>query len=121
MTVRPVAVDPVKLTWSTRGSVTSRAPKAGSEDGRTLTTPAGMSVSSAISRPSTVAHHGVSGAGLSTTVLPAARAGPSLARLIWWGTFHGVMAATTPAGSRRTQRRAGIPSGSALPRSVTHS
>ena len=69
-----------------------------------LTTPAGMSVSSAISRPSTVAHHGVSGAGLSTTVLPAASAGPSLARLIWWGTFHGVMAPTTPVASRRTQR-----------------
>ena len=85
-----------------------------------LTTPAGMSVSSAISRPSTVAHHGVSGAGFSTTVLPAARAGPSLARLIWWGTFHGVMAATTPVGSRTSQRRAGMPRGSALPRSVVH-
>ncbi len=82
MTLRPVAVDPVKLTWSTRGSVDSNAPMAWSDDGTTLTTPAGMSVSSATSRPRTVAHHGVSGAGLSTTVLPAARAGPSLARLI---------------------------------------
>ena len=80
-----------------------------------LTTPAGMSVSSAISRPSTVAHHGVSGAGLSTTVLPAARAGPSLARLIWWGTFHGVMAPTTPVASRRTQRCDGMPRGEASP------
>ena len=74
-----------------------------------FTTPAGMSVSSAMSRPSTVAHHGVSGAGFSTTVLPAARAGPSLARLIWWGTFHGVMAPTTPVASRRTQRCEGMP------------
>ena len=82
ITVRPVAVEPVKLTWSTRSSSTSRAPKAGSDDGRMLTTPAGMSVSSAMSRPSTVAHHGVSGAGFKMTVLPAASAGPNLARLI---------------------------------------
>ena len=86
-----------------------------------LTTPAGMSVSSAMSRPTTVAHHGVSGAGFRMTVLPAARAGPSLARLIWWGTFQGVMAATTPAASRRSQRCAGMPRGSARPRSVVHS
>ena len=80
-----------------------------------------MSVSSLTNRPTTVAHHGVSGAGLSTTVFPAASAGPILARLIWWGTFQGVMAATTPVGSRRTHRRAGIPRGLAVPRSVVHS
>ena len=121
MTLRPVAVDPVKLTWSTRGSTESRAPRAWSEDGTMLTTPAGMSVSSAMRRPRTVAHHGVSGAGLRTTVLPAASAGPSLARLIWWGTFHGVMAPTTPVASRRTHRWDGIPIGDASPRSVSHS
>ena len=55
--------------------------------------------------PSSQATHGVSGAGLSTTVQPAASAGPTLARLIWVGTFHGVIAATTPTGSRRTVRR----------------
>ncbi len=88
---------------------------AWSDEGTMFTTPGGMSVSSAISRPSTVAHQGVSGAGLSTTVLPAARAGPSLARLIWWGTFHGVMAPTTPVASRRTQRWDGMPSGEASP------
>ena len=37
-----------------------------------------MSVCSAISRPSRVAFHGVSGAGFRTTVLPVARAWPSL-------------------------------------------
>ena len=67
------------------------------------------------------ATHGVSGAGLSTTVQPAASAGPTLARLIWWGKFHGVIAATTPAGSRRTVRRDGMPMGLATPRSVSHS
>ena len=60
----------------------------------------GMSVSVATSCPRRVAVHGVSGAGLSTTVLPAANAGPAFARLICIGKFHGVMAATTPAGSR---------------------
>jgi hypothetical protein len=34
-------------------------------------------------------------------VLPAPRAGTTLARLICMGKFHGVMAATTPAASRR--------------------
>ena len=65
--------------------------------------------------------HGVSGAGFSTTVLPAASAGAIFARLIWIGKFHGVIAATTPAGSRRTYRWVGMPNGSALPRSVSHS
>ena len=60
-----------------------------------LTTPDGKSVLSLMIRPISAAHHGVSGAGLSTTVLPAARAGPSLARLIWCGKFHGVTAPTT--------------------------
>ena len=70
-----------------------------------FTTPGGMSVSSAMMRPITVADHGVSGAGLSTTVFPAASAGPSLARLRLSGKFHGVIAPTTPAASRTTTRR----------------
>ena len=45
-----------------------------------MTTPAGMSVFSAMMRPSVVAHRGRIGAGRST-VLPAASAGPSLQRL----------------------------------------
>ena len=94
---------------STRGSVVRTSPTRWSDDATTLTTPAGMSVSSAMSRPSTVADHGVSGAGLSTTVLPAARAGPSLARFRLSGKFHGVMAPTTPTASRRTSRRWGWP------------
>ena len=98
---RPVAVDPVKVIMSTRGSVVSTSPTRWSDDATTLTTPAGMSVSSAIEPAETVADHGVSGAGLSTTVLPAARAGPSLARLRLSGKFHGVMAPTTPDRLRR--------------------
>ena len=79
---RPVAVDPVKEMRSTRGSTTSCSPTRWSDDGTTLTTPAGMSVCSAMSRPIRVAFHGVSGAGLTTMVLPVARAWPSLPRVI---------------------------------------
>ena len=118
ITLRPVAVDPVKETRSTRGSADSIAPRAWSAELTTLSTPAGMSVSVAARWARAAAAHGVSGAGLSTTVHPAARAGPTLARLIWWGKFHGVMAPTTPAGSRSTQRWLGTPAGLAAPRST---
>ena len=121
MMARPVAVDPVKETMSTRGSEVSRAATSLDRGVTTLSTPAGMSVRSATRRPSSAATHGVSGAGFSTTVQPAARAGPILARLIWVGTFHGEIAATTPTGSRRTVRRVGIPIGAASPRSVSNS
>ena len=64
---------------------------------------------------------GVSGAGLSTTVQPAASAGPILAKLIWLGKFHGVMAPTTPTASRRVERLERTPMISDSPSSVTHS
>ena len=83
-----------------------------------LTTPGGKSVRSAMIRLMCAAHHGVSGAGLSTTVLPAASAGPSLARLIWCGKLNGVTAPTTPNGSRSRVRRVETPIGVATPRSV---
>ena len=66
--------------------------------------PGGMSVCSAISRPSRVALNGVSGAGLSTTVLPVASAWPSLWMVTSNGKFHGTIAPTTPTGSRQTFR-----------------
>jgi hypothetical protein len=42
---------------------------------------------------------GVSSAGLSTTVLPAASAGPNAQPAIGMGKFHGTMTPTTPSGS----------------------
>ena len=121
MIARPVAVEPVNDTMSTRGSVASTDGHLVGRGETTLRTPGGRSVCSAASRPSSQASQGVSGAGLSTTVQPAASAGPTLARLIWVGTFHGVIAATTPTGSRRTVRRLGMPMGAATPRSVSYS
>ncbi len=47
------------------------------------------------------AETGVSSAGLSTTVFPAASAGQTFQAIIVIGEFHGMMAATTPIGSRR--------------------
>src|SRR5258708_33426311 len=67
--------------------------------GTTLSTPGGSPASSAASAMRK-ASSTVSGAGLSTTVLPAASAGPSLRNEMAWGTFHGTIAATTPIGSR---------------------
>ena len=74
----PVAVEPVNEIMSTSGEMVSSSPTRWSEEVTTLTTPAGMSVFSATSRPSRVAFQGVSGAGLMITVLPVARIGPSL-------------------------------------------
>jgi hypothetical protein len=85
MMARPVGVEPVKLTMSTRGSVTSASPAAGVEALTTLTTPAGMSVCSATSLASAALTHGVCGGPLTTTVHPAASAGTSLASVIWTG------------------------------------
>ena len=74
-TARPVAVEPVKVIMSTRGSDDSAAPTSLAFDTTTLNTPPGMSVSSATIRPSSVPAHGVSWAGLRTTVFPAISGG----------------------------------------------
>ena len=66
----------------------------------TLTTPSGRPASSAI-RSNSSAVSGVSSAGLSTAVLPAARHGPSFQAAMASGKFQGVISATTPSGSRK--------------------
>ena len=109
MTRRPVAVEPVKLTASMRGSLARISPSEWSALATTFTIPAGMSVFSAITRPKVVAHQGVSGAGFSTTVQPAASAGPSFAMLRYSGTFQGVIKPATPTASRRRMRPCGRP------------
>ena len=65
----------------------------------TFTTPSGRPASAASSAKRS-AVSGVSSAGFSTTVLPAASAGPSFHEAIVSGKFHGVISATTPTGSR---------------------
>src|SRR5262249_12621188 len=85
ITLRPGAVELENEIMPTGGSSANSAQRLWSLEVTILTTPGEKSVCSAMFSPSTAAHHGVSGAGLSTTVLPAASAGPSLARLIWCG------------------------------------
>ena len=74
----PTAVEPVKEMRSICGERVSCSPTRWSDEGTTLKTPGGMSVCSATIRPRSVAFQGVSGAGLSTTVLPVARAWATL-------------------------------------------
>ena len=66
----------------------------------TCTTPSG-SLASANSLTSQFAIIGVCEAALSSTALPAMRAGPSLRAGVIRGSFHGQMASTTPTGSTR--------------------
>ncbi len=98
--LRPAAVDPVKLTlsmseWRTRCSPTSRSAAT------MFTTPAGQPASTRISAK-TLASRGVSGAGFNTMVEPDAMHGATFRAVMNSGTFHGMMPAHTPTGSRRT-------------------
>ena len=101
----PTSVEPVKESLRTMGLVVSSPPMARGvagddvEDAR----PAGRPARPA--RPAPAPRTGVALAGLSTTVQPAARAGPALRVIMAAGKFHGVMAATTPIGSLSTRIR----------------
>ena len=73
----PTPVLPVKLTMSTCGEATSASAASEPSPTTTLTTPGGKPASSKISPRRTMAS-GSCGAGLMTTVLPMASAGPIL-------------------------------------------
>ena len=88
----PTAVEPVKQTLRTSGWVTNRSPTTEPLPGSTVNTPSGMPASRA-SCPMSIAVSGVSSAGLSTTVLPAASAGAKPQPAIGIGKFHGTMIA----------------------------
>ena len=80
------------------GCAVSGAPASAPVPWTTLRTPAGSPASCAMSASSDAVSGAHSG-GLSTTVLPAASAGPIRQVASISGAFHGVMIATTPAGS----------------------
>ncbi len=97
MTLRPVAVDPVKTILATWRWPVSNGPIA-SPPATALSTPGGSApcrISTSRSVPS-----GVNGEGLMTTVLPARIAGTTCQIAIISGQFHGVIDATTPSGLR---------------------
>ncbi len=93
---RPVPVWPVNATRRTSGCATSASPVSGPPV-TTLSTPGGRPASPASSATRRVVS-GVVSAGLATTVLPAASAGPTLLASRVSGKFHGVIAPTTPMG-----------------------
>ena len=95
---RPVAVEPVKVTMSTIGLEVSSSPTS-PWPVITLKTPGGMPASAATSAI-IMASSGVQGCGFRTTVQPAASAGAVFTTLSMNGKLKGVMAATTPMGSR---------------------
>ena len=96
---RPTSVEPVKAIFATWGCSTRRRPHTLPGPATTLTTPSGRPAPMAI-RSNSSAVSGVSSAGLSTTVLPAASAGASFHAAIDSGKFHGVISPITPSGSR---------------------
>ena len=97
----PTWVEPVKLTQSTSSESTKAAEEAGPFPLTRLTTPGGKPTSLRMRTSSTMAS-GSCGAGLTTTVLPAASAGATLPAMLTMGKLYEVMQATTPRGWRLT-------------------
>ncbi len=102
---RPTSVEPVKESLRTRESASIAATSGPAlAVHTTLTTPPGTPASR---RMSAIANavSGVSLAGLSTTVQPAASAGAILRVAIAAGKFQGVTRTLTPTGWRTTRMR----------------
>ena len=97
----PTSCDPVKLTASTSGDAASAAPSFEPGPITRFSTPGGRPARWTMST-SVHGDAGTSSAGLNTTVLPNASAGAIFQAGIASGKFHGVIAATTPSGSRVT-------------------
>ena len=95
----PVASPPVKAILATRGCSTSVGPTSPPKPVTVLTTPAGKPASANSLANSSVEAE-VNSLGLMTTVHPAASAGASFHASSSSGEFHGVIATTTPSGSR---------------------
>ena len=103
--IRPTAVEPVKLTLRSRGSaIRVRLRLAESDVVTTLRTPSG-NPASAITPASASIVSGVSSAGLTTMVQPAATAGPILRVPMAIGKFHGVRNRHGPTGLRTVSSR----------------
>src|SRR5476649_289199 len=102
--VLPTAVEPVKVTLRTLLLAMMASLMAWVSPATPLITPFGTPACCARANKAN-AESGVLLAGLISTVQPAASAGPSLRVNMANGKFHGVMAATTPTGSRVAKMR----------------
>ncbi len=96
---QPTPAEPVKVMSVTRSSSTSTSPISEAGPTRTLSHPGG-SPASCSSSASRSADSGVCDAGLSTTAQPAASAGAILCATRFSGKLNGLMAPTTPIGTR---------------------
>lgn len=99
VTSRPASTPPVKDTIRTLGSVTSASPTSPPGPVTTLRSLGGKPASRR-SSASFSAERGVTVAGFNTTAFPPAMAGPTLWATRFSGSLKGVMAATTPMGTR---------------------
>ena len=101
----PTRVEPVNDSLRTLpdASIADTASPGGSGT-TTFTTPSGTPARRRMSQIA-MAVSGVSLAGFSTTVQPAANAGPILRVAIAAGKFHGVANSDTPTGSRDTSNQ----------------
>jgi hypothetical protein len=97
---QPTPLEPVKVSTLTRSSSTSTSPISAEGPTRTFSHPGGSPASVSSSARSR-AESGVWLAGFSTTAQPAARAGAILCATRFSGKLNGLMAPTTPMGSRR--------------------
>ena len=98
-TERPVGVEPMKATPRVPGLRAISSPTSGPGPVTRLTTPGGRSAS-AMHSASATAQTAVVGAGVQTTVLPAAIAGASSSAGIVYGQFQGVMIPIAPRARR---------------------
>src|ERR1700744_34017 len=96
---RPTSVEPVNATFSTSGCAVIAAPTVWPYPFTRFATPSGTPASARICI-NTCAERGVSSAGLTTLLQPAASDGASLAQKLNTGPFHGKIRPTTPYGSR---------------------
>jgi hypothetical protein len=91
----PTSVEPVKATFSTSGCAVMAAPAVWPYPVIRLTTPSGTPASW-ISQSSSRAESGVSSAGFTRLLQPAASAGAIFAQALKIGPFHGKIRPTTP-------------------------
>ena len=101
----PVSVSPVNEILSMPGCSAIARPTTAPGPGTTLNAPGGRPAS-ARSSANISAVSGVTEAGFRTTAFPIASAG-AIFHIAWRrGKFHGVIAPTTPTGSRSVRRKA---------------
>ena len=106
---------PVKDTRATSGCDVRTRPHGSPRPVMIFTTPSGMPAS-AISLPNSRMGAALHSDPFSTTVLPAASAGPTFTAVRNSCEFHGTMAATTPSGSRLVKTNmSGLSIGRVLP------